>query len=196
MKKLILIIVFGVLSISSFSQQESQFRVGMDVGYTFVKDGLGLSLMLEPKYVVNKDLNIGLRVAGSAIIRDADFFIFVPIQTTETYVYSFLGTCDYYFSKGTSFVPFVGGGIGFASALSLINENEENELVRDLQFKGGLAGVLRGGFEWGKFRMGLEYNLVPKTPLYLESGITTTDISNSYFAITLGFYVGGGKWGK
>jgi hypothetical protein len=38
----------------------------------------------------------------------------------------------------------------------LINENEENEGVREVQFKGGLAVVLRGAFEWGKFRMELE----------------------------------------
>jgi hypothetical protein len=38
----------------------------------------------------------------------------------------------------------------------LINENEENEDVREVQFKGGLAVVLLGAFEWGKFRLGLE----------------------------------------
>jgi hypothetical protein len=38
----------------------------------------------------------------------------------------------------------------------LINENEENEGVREVQFKGGLVVVFRGAFEWGKFRLGLE----------------------------------------
>jgi hypothetical protein len=31
--------------------------------------------MLESKYVIQKNLKIGLRVAGTGIIRDADFFL-------------------------------------------------------------------------------------------------------------------------
>jgi hypothetical protein len=59
-----------------------------------------------------------------------------------------------------------------------------------------MGGLLRGGFEWGKFRMGLEYNLVPKSTLQDTSGNNRGTISNSYLGIHLGFFVGGGKWGK
>jgi hypothetical protein len=44
-----------------------------------------------------------------------------------------------------------------------------------------------GGFEWGKFRMGLEYNLVPKSTLQDTSGNNRGTISNSYLGIHLGF---------
>jgi hypothetical protein len=45
-------------------------------------------------------------------------------------------------------------------------------------------GGLRGGFEWGKFRMGLEYNLVPKSTLQDTSGNNRGTISNSYLEFT------------
>jgi hypothetical protein len=65
--------------------------------------------MLESKYVIQKNLNIGLRVAGTGIIRDADFFIFITLKTTERYVYSFLVTCNYYFVNGKILFHFLEG---------------------------------------------------------------------------------------
>ena len=44
--------------------------------------------------------------------------------------------------------------------------------------------------------MGLEYNLVPKSNLQDLNGASVAKVSNSYLGIHLGFYVGGGKWGK
>jgi outer membrane protein X len=45
-----------------------------------------------------------------------------------------------------------------------------------------------------KFRMGLEQ---PSTKIFArQSGNNRGTISNSYLGIHLGFFVGGGKWGK
>ena len=49
--------------------------------------------------------------------------------------------------------------------------------------------MIRGGIELGKLRLAFEYNIIPKTDF--ESG---GSISNSYFGVSIGFYVGGGKW--
>mgnify|MGYP006179671129 CR=1 FL=1 len=193
MKKSILVIAFLLISLVSYSQREGAFRVGLDLGYIPASGGAGLSYYLEPKYNIKDNMNIGFRIGGAAIASDIDDTggsTFV----TATGVGSFLGTFDYYFKNGKSFVPFVGGGLGYASALS-VRANEDSD-ISGQTVTGGFGGVIRGGFEWGKFRMGLEYNFVPKSKLYYDNIESNEDISNSYFAITLGFFVGGGKWGK
>jgi hypothetical protein len=62
-----------------------------------------------------------------------------------------------------------------------VDSNTSNgDVALDASGKGGL----RGGFEWGKFRMGLEYNLVPKSTLQDTSGNNRGTISNSYLEFT------------
>ncbi|MEX0596719.1 MAG: hypothetical protein WD512_09475 [Candidatus Paceibacterota bacterium] len=193
MKKSILVMALLLTSIMSYSQREGAFRVGFDLGFVPASGGAGVSYYLEPKYNIKDNMNVGFRIGGAAIARDVEDnggSTFV----TATGAASYLGTFDYYFPKGKSFVPFVGGGIGYAGALS-VRADEDSDLSGQ-SVSGGFGGVIRGGFEWGKFRMGLEYNLVPKSKLYYENNVSNEDISNSYFAVTLGFYVGGGKWGK
>jgi hypothetical protein len=51
--------------------------------------------------------------------------------------------------------------------------------------------LIRGGIELGKFRLALEYNLIPKSDLEIGESI-----DNSYFGASIGFFVGGGKWKK
>jgi len=171
MKKLILSVVALLIFGFAQAQREGGFRVGFDLGIIPASGGLGVSFDIEPKYNIKENMSVGLRLGGAAIARDVEE-IGNTTLVTATAIGSYIGTFDYYFPSGKSFVPFVGGGIG------------------------GFCGVIRGGFEWGKFRMNLEYNFVPKTPLYLNGPLTTEDISNSYFAVNLGFYIGGGKWKK
>jgi outer membrane protein X len=193
MKKL----TFVVLSLLCFNfanaQREGGFRVGLDLGIIPASGGLGVSFDIEPKYNIKENMSVGLRLGGAVIARDVEE-IGSNTFVTATAIASYLGTYDYYFPSGKSFVPFVGGGVGFASALS-VRANEDDD-IESIDPDGGFAGVIRGGFEWGKFRMNLEYNLMPKTPLYDSFGFTSKDISNSYFAVNLGFYIGGGKWKK
>jgi outer membrane protein X len=44
--------------------------------------------------------------------------------------------------------------------------------------------------------MGLEYNIVPDSSLQNVSGADLGTVTNSYLGIHLGWYIGGGKWGK
>ena len=94
-------------------------------------------------------------------------------------------------------MPYLGGGLGFYS-IANVEFDDANSDSDDaaLDATGKLGGLIRGGFEWGKFRMGLEYNLVPKSTLQNMYGAEVGTVTNSYLGIHLGFYVGGGKWGK
>lgn len=193
MKKLIFAIVTLLFFNFSYAQREGGFRVGLDVGYIPASGGGGVAFDIEPKYNIKENMNVGLRIGIAAIARDIED-VGNTTFVTATAVGSYIGTFDYYFPSGKSFVPFVGGGLGYSTALSVRADEDAN--VDGLDPDSGFGGLIRGGFEWGKFRMNLEYNIVPKTPLYLNGPLTTEDISNSYFAVNLGFYIGGGKWKK
>lgn len=75
-------------------------------------------------------------------------------------------------------------------------DDTDNSNDVNVDATGKMGGLVRGGFEWGKFRMGLEYNWVPKTTLEDSNGNTIGKIANSYLGIHLGFCLCGGKWGK
>ncbi|TNJ45401.1 hypothetical protein KFZ70_06170 [Tamlana fucoidanivorans] len=174
MTKLLIIVlgVFGILSINA--QEEGKFRVGLDLGYVFENDG-GALFSVEPKYNITDNSNIGLRLGSAASlgIKDADYNI------------SILGTYDYYFSsENSSTSPFLGIGLGYF-ALSDIGGPGGDVINLGEQF----GALVRGGVELGKFRMTLEYNILPKSDL--EFG---ESIKNSYLGASIGFYVSGGKW--
>jgi hypothetical protein len=198
MKKIILAaaVVFCVSS-TVYSQIERKFRVGLDLGYTIPSNGGGGVLFsLEPKYNLTDNMNVGLRIGSAAMIRDIETdgeSATAKISANGSYV----GTYDYYFNKsGSTFVPYVGGGVGYYSTASVEFDSATAVTDSALDASGKIGGLIRGGFEWSKFRMGVEYNLIPKSELQSISGAKIGTISNSYIGIHLGFYVGGGKWGN
>jgi outer membrane protein W len=201
MKKNILSLVALMTFAFATAQEEGKFRVGLDLGYTIPSGGGGgILLSLEPKYNITDNMSVGFRF-GSAVM-DRNFS-----GSDDWYLKnsalngSYLATYDYYFKGSSSFVPYVGAGAGiytldntWFSSYSFLVNNDFSYLKLDATSKFG--GLIRAGFEWGKFRMGLEYNLVPKSNLQNFAGATVATAQNSYLGIHLGFYVGGGKWGK
>ncbi|SHG98473.1 outer membrane protein X [Flavobacterium micromati] len=198
MKKIILAAIAVLAFANGHSQVEGKFRVGLDLGYTVPSNGGGgILFSIEPKYNIKDNMNVGLRIGAAAMVRDIN----TQGESTSAKISangSYVGTYDYYFNKsGSSFVPYIGGGAGFYSIANVEFDNVQssNDTV-GLDASGKFGGLVRGGFEYGKFRMGLEYNLVPKSTLQNISGAEVGTIANSYLGIHLGFYIGGGKWGK
>lgn len=66
--------------------------------------------------------------------------------------------------------------------------------IGTLSANSSISPVIRAGFEAGKFRLSLDYNMVPKSDLINLQGDVIGESGNSYLGIALGFYVGGGKW--
>ncbi|MFV5689108.1 hypothetical protein ACM55M_10845 [Flavobacterium sp. ZT3R25] len=197
MKKVILIVFIALTCNGIYAQKEGGFRVGLDLGYTIPSNGGGgLLLSIEPKYNIKENMNIGLRIGSAAMIRD----IQDNGSTTSAKVsvnVSYVGTYDYYFNKaGKSFVPYIGGGAGLYSIANVEYDDVDTSDQISVSAAGKMGALVRGGFEWGKFRMGMEYNLVPKSDLQNLNGDRVGTVSNTYLGIHLGFYVGGGKWRK
>lgn len=59
-----------------------------------------------------------------------------------------------------------------------------------------MGGLMRASCEWGKFRMGVEYNLLQDSDVESFSGEKVGEASNAYVGIHLGFFLGGGKCEK
>ena len=185
MKKLILFTII-VLTITNINAQEKgKFRAGLDLGLAFAGSGGGFLFSIEPKYNLTDNSNVGLRIGTAAyarnILSDIDLDVSVNSNVLATY--------DYYFNKGnSSTAPFLGAGLGIYSLASIKSDSFiYDELGTGTEF----GGMIRGGVEFGKLRLALEYNIVPKTDFLLGSSI-----KNSYLGFSIGFYLGGGKWKK
>jgi outer membrane protein W len=196
MKKIILSACIAFFCVSSYAQKEGGFRVGLDLGVVPTNGGGGALFSLEPKYNIKDNMNVGLRIGIAAIVRDIND----SGATTSAKVAangSYVATYDYYFNgAGKSFVPYIGAGAGYYSIANVELDDTNNSNDVNVDATGKMGGLVRGGFEWGKFRMGLEYNLVPESTLQDNNGNNQGTVANSYVGIHLGFYVGGGKWGK
>lgn len=166
MKKLLLIgfIILGITSISA--QEKGKIRAGLDLGGYFNDDG-GVLLSLEVKYNLTDNSNVGMRFGAKSDPLGGDAANYIS------------ATYDYYFhNNNSSRAPFIGAGLGGYSG------------VYDDKFN--FTGMIRGGVELRKFRISLEYNLIPDTELII--GDFSIVYKNSYFGASIGFYVGGGKW--
>lgn len=202
MKKFLLvgaIALGGLLQLNA--QQADRFRFDFDLGYAIPQGGgAGVSLYLEPKWNIQDNMSVGLRLGGAGLAKELE----TNGNTTEGEIGangSYVGTFDYYFSDGSSsFVPFVGGGVGYFSVATVkfdeFDNGEDFNASGDLEGTGKFGGMLRAGFNWGKFKMTLDYNLVGKSDLQDVDGNVVGTTKNGYFGISIGVFAGGGKWGQ
>lgn len=189
MKKLFfaLILMLAVVQVSQ-AQEEGKFRVGLEAGYTMPDGGGGVLLAIEPKYNIADNMSIGIRFESAAMAKNVTGDG-VSIEADLAASASYLGTFDYYFHNGSSsFAPFMGAGVGYSTLANIAFDEFGPD--SEAEVDGKFGGLIRAGFEWGKFRLAANYNLIGKTE------IEGTEIKNSYLGISLGFYLGGGKWKK
>ena len=181
MKKLVIIILGALCFQLSFSQEAGKYRVGLETGFFIPHDGgWGFPISLEGKYNIEDNMNIGIR---------GEYGEFIKNKSYSAKVISFTGTYDYYYSnKNKLFSPFVGAGIGyyFCDAYDYSQEpgNEQSKYSNPTAF-------IRTGFEIGKFRTFLSYNLIRK-----HNEANYFNRNSDYISLNIGFYIGGGKWKK
>lgn len=179
------------------AQEEGNFRFDIRLGFAAAPggDSGGLLFYLEPKWTLNDRMNVGIRVGGAAIVKELEEDEFGGFEDPELGVSgSYIGTFDYYFHKsGSSFAPFIGAGLGY-HALANVDTDTPNGDNVELQTDGKFGGLVRAGFDWYKFRLGFEYNIIPTSDLRDLSNNVVGTAKNSYYGVSLGFYFGGGKW--
>jgi hypothetical protein len=167
------------------------FKVDVSLGYAIPQGSGakgGLIFAVEPKYAVTDAIAVGLRLEGAAMVRglantnDPDNF-----DGEVTAAGSYLATGDYYFTNN-KFRPFLGGGLGIyqLASATIVSGSSTVETPASSEF----GGMIRGGFEAGHFRLGVEYNFVPQTTFQ------NTTFKNGYLGIKLGVCIGGGRYVK
>lgn len=197
MKKIILVVFLALVFTSGYSQEEGKFRVGLDLGFVPTGGGGGGMLSIEPKYNITDNMNVGLRLGGAGIAKDIQTETSTSAEVSANG--SLVGTYDYYFHKsgsGSSFAPYIGAGFGYYSLANVkVDDTSESSEISPA-VSGVMGGLIRAGFEWSGFRMGVEYNLLPDSDLEDLDGSIIGTAKNAYIGIHIGFFVGGGKWGK
>jgi hypothetical protein len=198
MRKKYLLALFTILSITVNAQDYDEvepvyfkpFRVDVFAGAAFPASnifGAGAMLGVEPKYALSSAINTGLRLEAAGLVRS---FYKVnlneqKVQADLTLMGSSLLTTDYYFNSGRDIRFFAGLGAGayWYGAASFAGTPDTN--TDPVETKAGVRfGMMpRIGVEGYHVRVSTEYNFVGK------AGRT----KNSYLALKLGFYFGGGK---
>jgi len=201
MKKLFLSLsLIFILSVQMFAQHLSEFKpfkVDVSAGYA-IPGGSGskggVLFAVEPKYAVINNLAVGLRMEAAVVARfsgyDQDGN---PQDVSVKASGSYLATADYYFTDNYSFRPYAGAGAGIFTLGSIETNSNSGEISAGSKF----GGLIRAGMEISHFRVGVEYNLIPKTTFtgYDSQGNLTSGLTskNSYIGIKLGICFGGGK---
>lgn len=199
MKNVLAIFILSSLLSFSAKSQESDlkpFKVDVSLGYA-IPGGKGAKggvlFAVEPKYAVMSSLSLGLRMEGAVVARFSGYDENGDVMDASVKASgSYLLTGDYYFTDNYSFRPFAGAGAGIFSLASAEVNSNSGEVSSGTKF----GGMIRAGFELSHFRLGLEYNLIPKTTFtgYDENGEITTGLTskNGYIGIKLGVCIGGG----
>lgn len=201
MKKLFSVLLLLLLMKTAYSQQAGKFRYQMDLGFAAPKGGgIGALVNFEPQILVLNNLAIGMRMGVVGLAKDVTYYTIPEDYNGEIGAnLSISGTANYYFNFGNSKVaPYVGAGFGYYALSNIEIENtdfDQNE-VGDLRASFAWAPMLRVGVELDKFRIGAEYNFIPSSNLQNVQGEVIGKATNEYFAFTLGFFVGGGRWGR
>ena len=201
MKKLITILVLTLVIHTTYSQQADRFRFQMDLGAAAPKDGgIGALVNLEPQILVMKNLAVGMRFGFAGLAKDITYYEIPDDYTGEIAGNtSVSGTVNYYFNYGKNRVaPYIGAGFGYygLSNIDIEGTDIDEDDIENLKASFAWAPMIRAGVELGKFRIGAEYNFVPKSDLQNVSGEVIGQATNEYFGFTLGFFVGGGRWGR
>ncbi|WP_281226917.1 hypothetical protein [Flavobacterium aquiphilum] len=197
MKKIILFVFVSLVFANGYSQEKGKFRAGLDFGYVPANGGGGMLISLEPKYNIADNMNVGLRLGVAGVVRDLTTTNDTEFNAKLAGIGSYIGTYDYYFHKSRStFAPYVGGGVGYYTLSNVKVSDFDNNESFNPSASGVFGGLIRGGFEWAGFRMGLEYNFLPKSDIENTNGMKVGTAKNAYLGIHVGFFVGGGKWGR
>jgi outer membrane protein X len=185
MKKIIVIAAMAVMATSMFAQQEGKIRGSLNLGTT-IHSGIGFCFDAQLGYNIADNMTVGAKYGWAAMIKGDDNN--AKAQANVGY----LATFTYFLNPGGGkFAPFGGAGLGAYTIASAAGGDGYASAEAGTVF----GGMLTAGFEIGAFRLAVEYNLIPSSKVKAIVGNNTKEISNSYLAITLGFKIGGGKWG-
>jgi hypothetical protein len=190
MKKILLaIIVSTVLSANWLFSQDRIFKpFKVDVGFSYdipMDDNTssGAGMYIEPRYGVNDNIVVGLRIGGSFMGAGNVKMNFTSINVSSTTIMPVLFTGEYCFSTNNP-RPFVGVGFGmYKKTIHSVDLSAINGIFIGPTTETNIGFALKTGLNVGHFRLAAMYNYAGK------------NFSN-FLGIQLGFEFGGGRINK
>ena len=196
-----LCLALGVAVAAQAQTTFKPFKVNVSIGAAIPSGGGGVLFAIEPKYGINDQIDIGLRLESAVMARD----VVVNGNTSSGNAqgaFSYILTGNYILSD-EGFRPFVGIGAGIYgiagtafTATSGTGGTSTNGNINAATVFGGMGRV---GFKTGHFVLGVEYNFIPNSNSVVYDSNATTKIGtsvqskNSYAGIKIGFDIGGGR---
>lgn len=201
MKKLFSILFLLIILQNTYAQKQNSFRGGANIDIALPAGGFGAGANLDLRYNILDNLNAGLKIGSMFSTRNisADKTELTG-SVTVSILNSYLIHSDYYFNYDNSiWAPYIGAGFGIYNISNVkVEVNEKPDYSNLLNFSKDMkpGALIRAGVEIGWFRVGAEYNFIPRSDLYDITKKPVATTSNSYFGITAGFYFSNARWGK
>lgn len=189
--------------------QENNLKLAIETGIlpfrksnsngTAYSGNLGIFIYFEPKMKVMKSAFLGLRFGVTLNAQDFENnenYEFIIDEQSDNGVMSFVPTFDYYL-KESNHGPYLGLGVGYYLLSDMdVSKNhvvDPSEDKLEVSVKNQVGLLLRGGFESYKWRFGLEYSFIPRSDIVIPNERIIGTVGSSYFALSVGFVIGGGK---
>lgn len=189
MKKFLIICSFLAIVSESFAQAEYHTPFRWDIGMHYARPknyGFGLGIYTEPKYLVNDNLSVGLRLEGTVLGR-------LKVNAASDnggslgWVSSLLAISDYHIGEG-HFRPTIGLGAGLYRPTAA--SYSQGEMYPDLA-RGSKFGVSpRIGIDLWHFRLSADYNFIFGQRNLIDG--QKIDLNQNHLTIKMGIFFGGG----
>ncbi len=193
MKKLLtlsLILLCSKFAVAQYYDRDYKaFKIDFSAGYSMIaKDSgakAGAVFAIEPKFSPTDAYAIGVRIEAAMMAHGVGIDGLNGSAVTQANT-SVLLTGDYYFNGLNSMIrPFIGTGFGIFSEAT-VTLKDSYGYMKDVPASNKFAFMLRGGFEVGHFRTGVEYNMTN----------SINNINSNYLSIKIGWAIGGGFFDK
>lgn len=195
-KWVLILILLSSCLFHSNAQEKNNVKLTVSPGVLLKRnsENLGLLFNVEPSIEISTRSVIGLRF-GLAInpqkFENNGSSQFNFDTEKDNGVISFVPTFNYYLNENYT-RPYVGLGLGYYvfSSIDIANPSEnapEGSVNNQIGF------LVRGGVEWRKTKLGLEYNFVPKADVKIPNGQIIGTVDNTYLGLSIGFTIGGGR---
>lgn len=200
LKRIILLqtLLFCLFPLSA--QENNNMKLGIEIGLIPFADSenLGLFFHAEPTLAISNNAFMGMRVGAtinSQTFENDDNSQFVIDDKSDNGFLSIVPTFGYAWNE-KNFRPYAGIGLGpylLVNSIDVFQIGTVNPLeeVLEVQINYQAGLLLRGGFEYGKSKLGLEYNFIPRIDIDIPTGQKIGTVNSSYLGLSAGFTIGG-----
>lgn len=172
-----------------FGQEGGKIRLGTDFGIICPKGKVDVLVGAELKYNITNRVSAGVRIEGAGIAKELSLSNGESFVSESRVGLAYITTCSYYFFKHKGLRFFCEGGLGYYQPSSISASKYTNYQV--IEFSPKVGVMLKFGIEHDKLRFGIGGQFVPNSSAMI--GSQEQNIVNSYFSVSLGYFIGGGN---